>query len=296
LKNLSMLAFAAVLCLVAQPLAAQATLSQIAEFSTADANQGVGVDKDHFYAIDNTVIAKHRKDGALVARKDYAELGIQHLDSATLIKGKIYCSHSNYRFFPMTSSIEVFDAATLEHEATFSLGIRHGSLTWLDFHDGYWWGTFANYDRTGRLPDDTESTELYGVKHNTTLVQFNKDWQTLESWVFPNELLEKFEEMSNSGGSWGPDGSLYITGHDPAEVYKLRFPRAGSVLEVEQIIPANIRGQGIAWDRSSPGVLYGIIRATDEEAEQGVLNKVVVFKSNVSGPPKKWRRTAVATQ
>ena len=59
------------------------------------------------------------------------------------------------------------------------------------------------------------------------------------------------------------------------------------------IIPANIRGQGIAWDRSSPGVLYGIIRATDEETDQGVLNKVVVFKSNVSGKPKKWRRAGV---
>ncbi|HTU62181.1 MAG TPA: hypothetical protein VMF89_27170, partial [Polyangiales bacterium] len=76
---------------------------------------------------------------------------------------------------------------------------------------------------------------------------------------------------------------------------KLRFPRAGSVLEVEQTIPANIRGQGIAWDRSNPGILYGIIRATDEEVEKGTLNKVVVFKSNVSTTPKKWRRSGVAT-
>ena len=31
--------------------------------------------------------------------------------------------------------------------------------------------------------------------------------------------------MSNSGGSWGPDGFLYLTGHDPAEIYKMRLPK-----------------------------------------------------------------------
>ena len=66
-------------------------------------------------------------------------------------------------------------------------------------------------------------------------------------------------------------------------------------LNPRRIIPANIRDQGIAWDRSSPGVLYRIIRATDEEAEQGILNKVVVFKSNLSGKPKKWRRAGVVS-
>ena len=38
-----------------------------------------------------------------------------------------------------------------------------------------------------------------------------------------------------------------------------------SVLELVGIIPMNIRGQGIAWDRSQPGVIYGIIRATAKE-------------------------------
>jgi hypothetical protein len=71
-------------------------------------------------------------------------------------------------------------------------------------------------------------------------------------------VLDKFEEMSSSGGSWRPDGSLYLSGHDPAEVYKIRFPRAGSILQVAETIPANIRGQGIAWDRSRPGTFYGI--------------------------------------
>jgi hypothetical protein len=278
------------LVLVASVARAQTNLQQVAEYAIADANQGVGVDAQHFYPVDDTVIAKFRKDGTFVARADYASLGIIHLDSATVVDGRIYCSHSNYRYFPMTSSIEVFDAETLEHLGSHSIGILLGSLTWLDKHDGYWWGTFANYDRTGRLPDGTESPLPYGVKYNASLVKFDRSWRPLESWIFPVELLEKFEQMSNSGGSWGPDGNLYLTGHDPAELYKIRFPRAGSILEVEETIPANIRGQGIAWDRSRPGTLYGIIRATSEEEQAGRGNRVVVFESNVRRAKKRWPR------
>lgn len=43
-------------------------------------------------------------------------------------------------------------------------------------------------------------------------------------------------------------------------------------------IPMNIRGQGIAWDRSEPGVIYGIIRATAKERAQGGGHKVTAFR------------------
>jgi hypothetical protein len=39
----------------------------------------------------------------------------------------------------------------------------------------------------------------------------------------------------------------------------------------------NIRGQGIAWDRSQPGVIYGVIRATRKERAH-VPHKVTVFR------------------
>jgi hypothetical protein len=84
--------------------------------------------------------------------------------------------------------------------------------------------------------------------------------------------------MSNSGGSWGPDGFLYLTGHDRGELYKVQLPTAGSVLELVATIPMNIRGQGIAWDRSDPGVLYGIVRATPQETIAGISNKVLAFR------------------
>ena len=66
---------------------------------------------------------------------------------------------------------------------------------------------------------------------------------------------------SNSGGSWGSDGRLYITGHDHAEIYAMSLPRAGSVLVLEETLPVTAEGQGIAWDRSEPGTMYTILRS-----------------------------------
>lgn len=251
------------------------TLEQFAEFSVPEANQGVGVDRDHFYAINNFAIGKYdKKSGKRVKRWQGEKNGpILHLDSAMLMDGKLYAAHSNYPRWPMTSSLEIFDAHTLEHIGSHSFGIRWGSLTWADWHDGHWWMTFANYDRLlgpGKTP--------YGHKVNTVVIQFSKDFQPLQSWTLPKAILDKFEDMSNSGGSWGPDGYLYLTGHDPAELYRMRLPKAGSVLELVDVIPMNIRGQGIAWDRSERGVIYGIIRATAKERAQGIGHKVTGFR------------------
>jgi hypothetical protein len=271
---------------------AQTQLTQIALFNIPEANQAVGVDKDYFYAIDNRTIAKYTKNGRFVAKWEGPATGpIIHLDSATVVDGKIYCAHSNYRTFPMTSSVEVWDAQSLQHIGSHSLGIHYGSLTWLDKVDGTWWGTFANYDKTGQNPDGTESPLPYGGKINTLVAKFNKDWQVVESWILPKSLLDRFADMSNSGGSWGPDGALYLSGHDPAEVYRIRFPEAGSVLEVDEVISANIRGQGIAWDRSEKATLYGIIRATSAELAQGGSHKVVVFRANLRGKPPRPERS-----
>jgi hypothetical protein len=44
-------------------------------------------------------------------------------------------------------------------------------------------------------------------------------------------------------------------------LYVLKLPAAGSVLELVETVPSGGHGQGIAWDRSSPGVLYGIIKS-----------------------------------
>lgn len=275
----SLLAAIAALALVAAAgsATAQSRLTQIAEFAIPEANQGIGVDQRHFYAIDDRAIGKYdKKTGKLVKRWAGEKGGpIIHLDSAMVMDGRIYCAHSNYPEWPMTSSVEIWDAETLEHVGSHSFGIDRGSLTWMDFHDGHWWMTFANYDR----PFGPNKTP-YGYKVATQVVKMTPDFRVVQAWVLPKAILDRFEQMSNSGGSWGPDGFLYLSGHDPAEVYKMRLPKAGSVLELVEILPMNIRGQGIAWDRSERNVLYGIIRATAAERAAGASHRVTVFRMN----------------
>ena len=196
---------------------------------------------------------------------------MKHLDSAVLVDGKLYAAHSNYPEWPMTSSVEVFDAATLDHIDTHSFGIDRGSFTWLDFHDGAWWGGFANYNRVFE-----RSPVAYGNKYNTQVVRFGDDWRIAEAWILPDPVLEKFEDMSNSGGSWGPDGKLYLTGHDPAEAYVMELPEAGSILKWVATVPLKNTGQGIAWDRSTPDMIYGIIRGESDADNRVTANRVVL--------------------
>lgn len=80
--------------------------------------------------------------------------------------------------------------------------------------------------------------------------------------MIPDEVVEKFGDMSNSGGSWGPDGNLYLTGHDEAKAYVMRVPKIGSMLQWIGTVPLAIDGQGIAWDRSQPDIVYGFVRGT----------------------------------
>lgn len=229
-------------------------------FVIPEVNQGIGVDAEHFYAVDNTTIAKYRKDTQeLVEVVDYEDQGALHFDSAAVVDGRIYVSHSNYPVWPMTSSLEIFDAETLEHVENHSFGIQIGSFTWLDqAPDGAWWGGFANYNRVF-----DRSQMAYGNKHATQVVRFDEDWQVDQAFVIPDPVLEKFEDMSNSGGSWGPDGNLYLSGHDPAEAYVMQVPEIGSTLRWVGTVPLAIAGQGIAWDRSQPDVIYGFVRESN---------------------------------
>lgn len=267
--------FPAVLAFTALTAFAKPTLEQIGEFPIPEANQGVGVDEKYFYAVDNQTIGKYDKQsGKLVKKWTGDKKGpLLHLDSALLKDGKLYAAHSNYPDWPMTSSLEIFDAATLEPIGSHSFGIQFGSLTWVDWKDGHWWMTFANYDK----PFGPNKSP-YGHKVNTVMVKFTPDFRVAETWTLPKALLDRFEDMSNSGGGWGPDGFLYLTGHDPAELYRVRLPKSGSVIELVDIIPMNIRGQGIAWDKSQPGVIYGIIRASAKEKAEGGQHKVTVFR------------------
>lgn len=236
-------------------------LEEVARYNAPEARQGVAVDAQHFYAISDRAIGKYEKaSGKLLAKWEGPKDGaVIHLDSGVVIDGKLYAAHSNYPQEPMTSSIEVWDVARMKHVASHSFGIQWGSMTWLDRHDGAWWGVFANYSRVFGT-----SQRPYGNSYWTTLVKFDDRFQQQQAWIFPTKIIARSEPMSISGGSWGHDGKLYVTGHDHAEVYVLQLPKAGSVLEHLATIPMAIHGQGIAWDRSDRGVLWGISRQNSQ--------------------------------
>jgi hypothetical protein len=96
--------------------------------------------------------------------------------------------------------------------------------------------------------------------------QFDDNWQELQSWIFPPQVIATWGDSSCSGGDWGADGLLYVTGHDAAQLHVLRLPRQGVVLEYVTTIDVPFEGQSWAWDRSvvSERVIYGISRARQE--------------------------------
>ncbi|KAF2100598.1 hypothetical protein NA57DRAFT_74200 [Rhizodiscina lignyota] len=255
--------------------------------NATDADQGVAVDADHFYSIDNFSITKHRKaTGQPILQWYGGEDGaIIHLDGGVVINGTLYAPHSNYPGLPISSSIEMWDVSTMTHVGSHPFGIYRGSLTWVDQNPvtGVWYGAFANYDRI-----QTGQTVPYGLTMNTQFVEFTgpPNWEVVRSWIFPEELYATFSPMSNSGGSFGPDGWLYITGHDASAAYVLKIPGAGSVLIwVATIDLPDIAGQGIAWDRSGgkgKATLYGISRASRQVVEMRVSLQTCSWMEHVT--------------
>ena len=70
---------------------------QTNSFDAAEARQGVAVDRNYFYAINNREIGKYdKKTGELVDRWQGPKNGpIIHLDSGMVGNGKLYAAHSN---------------------------------------------------------------------------------------------------------------------------------------------------------------------------------------------------------
>ncbi|MBP2707700.1 hypothetical protein JOL79_28350 [Microbispora sp. RL4-1S] len=265
----------------ATPPVLTATLDR--SYDTFDAHQAVAVDKKYFYAVDNQHITKHDKaTGRPLLQFAGDEDGpIIHMDSAAVVGDKLYTAHSNYSDWPMESSIEVYDTRTLRHIETHSFGIYRGSLTWLDRHDGAWWAGFANYDKV-----QSGQTKPYGETYNTQVVKMDDDFRVVESWTIPKTILDRFKPMSNSGGSWGPDGRLWLTGHDLGEAYVMKLPAAGSDLEwVATVTLPGVEGQGIAWDRSGgTPTLWTIKRSTSQ-----VLSFTAPYRSISDPAGQPWR-------
>lgn len=234
------------------------TAKEVRRWRPRGANQGVAVDRDHFYGIGNFIVGKYdKRTGERVGEWIGLRGGpIIHLNGGLVQDGLLVLSHSNFPQLPMASSVEYFDPVTVRPVRSVSLGLRHGSLTWAERREGEWWACFAHYNDQG--------FESGKDQRWTHVGRFDDRWQMLESWLFPPQVVATWGKSSCSGGSWGPDGLLYVTGHDAKELYVLRLPRLGSVLEYVTTIDVPFEGQSWAWDPVEPRVIYGIIRRTRE--------------------------------
>lgn len=223
------------------------------------ASQGVAVDGKYFYAISNTQITKHNKEtGAQIASweanpKDPAQAHFKHMNSGTVIDGKLYAAHSKFPIAPNDNTVEVFnlDNETLKHESTIRMPSEHGSLTWIDRKsDGSWWMCFAVYGKP-----DNKKTKL--IKYRFVNGKFIEQ----QTRNFPEETVAKWGSMSCSGGSWGNDNNLYVTGHDNAEVHILEIDSQNTLRHIRTQPMPGIFGQAIAWDRSTEKpTLWGIVK------------------------------------
>ena len=233
----------------------------IREYKVEEAKQAVATDSLFFYVINNSSISKHLKtNGKLVDTWYDNDSVIHHLNSGIIIDEKLYTCNSNYPESPMASSIEIFDPETLKHIGNHSFGIMNGSATWLDRFGGYWYVAFAHYTGRGSEPGKDNSW--------SRLVKYDDQWRQIESWIFPRELVEKFETRSNSGGVILDDGTIICTGHDNYEVYILKIPEKGYTLKWIKTISVGSYGQGIAYEKKgNEEYIYGIVRKE---------NKVVV--------------------
>jgi hypothetical protein len=231
---------------------------EVRRFPAREANQGVAADRDHLYAIDNHAIGKYDKRTGQRVGGWQCERGepLIHLDSGVVHGGVLWCAHSNYPGVPMTSSIETWDTASLEHASAHSFGIYEGSATWVDLRGGQRYVTFAHY----RGPSDEPTRD----PRWTAVVSFDAEWRRRQAWVYPVEVIDKLGNYSMSGGVFAPDGRLYCTGHDNPEVYVFNFPTGGSTLVLDEIVPMPMHGQGIALDPEDATMLYGIDRPRRE--------------------------------
>ncbi len=228
----------------------------IARWQAEEARQGVAADARHFYPNANNRIGKYdKRTGRRVAQWEGPRALFPHMNSCTVDAAELICAASNYPAVPMASTLEVFDTRTLTHRRSIALPPMPGSLTWMERRGSDWFAGFANYPE-GRGGEP-------GHDHRwTRLVRFDAQFRATGSWLFPPSVLERFAPMSNSGGSWGDDGLLYVTGHDRGELYVLRLPQAGAVLDHVATVLLPTGGQAIAWDRSQRRVLWSLDRAT----------------------------------
>jgi hypothetical protein len=207
-----------------------------------DAMQAAVADDQFVYAISNRRVARHdRTTGELLA---VSTGDAEHLNYGILHDGRMYLAHSNYPKRPEQSDLRVLEPKDMILTTHHVFESPPGSLTWALPKNGEWWCHFAHYGAdNGR----------------SVLVQYRTDWTEIRRFTYPSALVADWGRNSLSGGLWDGD-ILLATGHDDQQIYRLRLPATGTVMDLVDTVPAPFTGQGFARDPATPGGLVGIHR------------------------------------
>jgi hypothetical protein len=225
------------------------------EYPVPEADQGVALDSRFFYAVANTALAKYEtSSGSLVTRwAGRADGLIRHLNGCLADGGQLWCANSNDSEPPMGSSIEIFDASTLDHADSHSLGMRdEGSLTWFDRCCGGWIAGFAHYDGHGGVAFNDYSF--------SSVVTFDSEWRRTGGWLFPASVVLRMAPDAASRGAIGPDGLLYLLGHDRPEMYVVARPLMGPTMIHLATIELEAEGQAFSWAKDGSRTIFAIDR------------------------------------
>ncbi len=211
------------------------------ELKSEHATQAAAADEKRVFAVSNTKVAVYdRATGKPLA---VSEGDAEHLNSAFLKDGKVYCAHSNYPKKPETSEIRVYDPATNKLTVFHEFKEPPGSLVW-NLHDGKrWWCCFAHYGAENA---------------KTVLIRYGDGFKEEARWTFPKAVVDDWDKMSASGGVWDGD-TLLVSHHHFKVLYRLRLPAKGGELELVEALECPFPGQGIANDPKTGG-LVGIDR------------------------------------
>ncbi len=208
-----------------------------------EAVQAAAANESHLFAITNSRIGKYdRQTGARVAVSTGAA---SHLNSGFFWQGTLLAAHSNYPALPEQSQIFQLDVESMQLTCFHDFGDYGGSLTWAVHHDAHWWCHFAKYG--------SENDRSF-------LVKLTEEWQEIQRWSLPPELIGELGSYSLSGGIWW-NQLLHVTGHDAKKIYRLRAPSDGKTLEWIDTEAAPFTGQGIAIDPQALHTFVGIDRA-----------------------------------
>lgn len=236
------------------------TFEELQRLPAKEARQGIAGNATHLFAISNHQLGRYEKSNGAAAGAWECEEGrpMIHLNAGYIHNGLLYCAHSNYPGVPMQSSVEVWDTRTMKHVRSHPLGVTDGSLTWVVRRNDRWLACFVHYAKRGGVPGRGPEW--------TRLVEFDDDWRAVGGYALPHELIQALavRGFSCSGGALGPGGYLYVTGHDEPELYVLEFPDGGAELKWIATVPVSAEGQGLAWDKDDPNIVYMISKSNRE--------------------------------